>query len=315
MSADALDRAHERLAASLDGVVKRDEPLARHTSFRVGGPARLFIECDSLSDLRTALEVLADAGLDWIVLGKGTNVLVSDEGFDGAVLVLGSGFRHWTLDGTRLRAGAGVPLAVLVQAAYRSGLTGLEFAVGIPGTLGGALVMNAGSGSEWIDRITGSVTVFDPGRGLNVLGSAEISWGYRRSSLSGAGVVVEATLRLEQGEVGRIRQVMEASLRRRRRTQPVGAACAGSVFTNPPGDSAGRLIEAAGLKGARIGGAMVSDVHANFIVNTGGATASDIASLIRRVREAVSEVHGVELRPEIRFVGSFETAKADRPRR
>ncbi len=296
----------DALSRTLTGVVRRNEPLARHTSFRIGGPAALYVECDTVGDLAAALSALRDNGIDWTVLGKGTNVLASDAGYEGAVLVLGRDFKHWGLTEERLSSGAGVILGVLVQAAFGAGMTGLEFAVGVPGTLGGALVMNAGARDEWIGAIVDSVTVYTAEDGLRVLGGAEVAWGYRRSSLPG--VVVEATLRLAAGDADHIRRVMEASLRRRRRTQPLAQPSAGSVFVNPEGDSAGRLIEAAGLKGARVGGAAVSDVHANFIVNTGGATAIDVLELVSRIREGVREAYGVELRPEIRFLGRFETA-------
>lgn len=303
----SIESAWERISVDTMGRVRRDEALARHTSYRIGGPAALFVECATLGDLGRALSVCTEEGVEWTVLGKGSNVLAADSGYEGAVVVLGKDFKRWELQGLHLTAGAGVALAVVVQAAFRAGLTGLEFAVGVPGTLGGALAMNAGSRDSWIGEIVESVTVFVPGSGLRVVGGAEIEWGYRRSGLSAMGVIVEASLLLREGDADHIRQVMEASLRRRKRTQPLGVMCAGSVFVNPEGDSAGRLIEAAGLKGATVGGATVSDVHANFIVNTGSATATDVVALVRQVREVVKETHGVELRPEIRFIGEFET--------
>lgn len=298
--------AYERLKTGFGGVLRRDEPLSRHTTFRIGGPAAVFLECDTPGDLGLALSVLAEEDVEWTVLGKGSNVLASDAGYDGAVLVLGRDFKHYTLDGTHLRSGAGVVLGALVQAAFRSGLTGLEFAVGVPGTLGGALAMNAGSRDAWIGSIVDTVTLFEPGVGLVAVGGAEIDWGYRRSSLASRGVIVEASLALREGDGDHIRQVMEASLRRRKRSQPLGSHSAGSVFVNPDGDSAGRLIESAGMKGEAVGGAQVSEVHANFIVNTGTASAADVIALVHRIREAVRETHGVELRPEIRFLGIFE---------
>lgn len=298
--------AYERLAGSLSGIVRTAEPLSRHTSFRIGGPAALLIECDTVSDIARSLEVLSEEEVEWTVLGKGSNVLASDDGYDGAVIVLGRDFKHWSLDATQLVSGAGVVLGALVQAAFNAGLTGLEFAVGVPGTLGGALAMNAGSRDEWIGSIVESVTLYVPGKGLRRLGGAEVAWGYRRSGLASLGVVVEAALKLDEGDGDHIRQVMEASLRRRKRSQPLSAHSAGSVFVNPEGDSAGRLIEACGLKGLAVGGACISEVHANFIVNTGTAGAADVVALVRMVIERVREAHGVELRPEIRFLGRFE---------
>ena len=297
--------AYERLRTGLVGSVRRDEPMARHTTYRIGGPAALFVECATVADLSCTTAVLADEGIEWCVLGKGSNVLVSDGGYDGAVIVLGRDFKRHSLEGEHLRSGAGVILAAIVQDAFSQGRTGLEFAVGIPGTVGGALGMNAGSRDEWMGSIVESVTLFVPGEGLLGVRGPEIAWGYRTSDLAARGIIVETQLRVLEGDANHIRRTMEASLRRRKRTQPLSMPSAGSVFANPEGDSAGRLIEAAGLKGAHAGGAQVSDLHANFIVNTGGATAEDVVELVSLIRDTVKEAHGVELTPEVRFLGSF----------
>lgn len=300
--------AYEVLKAGMTGIVKRDEPLARHTSFRIGGPSALHAECATVADLSLVLETCDVHGLEWTVLGKGSNVLASDDGYDGVTIVLGRDFKRHVVEEGHVRAGSGVTLAVLVQDAFKIGLTGLEFAVGIPGTLGGALAMNAGSRDAWIGEIVESVTLFVPGRGLVALRGSEIAWEYRRTDLSARGIIVEASLRLELGDRDHIRRTMEASLRRRKRTQPLGLPNAGSVFANPEGDSAGRLIESLDLKGHRVGGAVVSEVHANFIVNNGGATAADVIELVRQIHESVEDVYGIELRPEIRFLGAFRSA-------
>ena len=294
-----------RLRQAMSGVVREREPMTRHTTYRIGGPAKLFLECDTVADLACATAILADEGFEWIVLGKGSNILVSDSGYHGAVLVLGKGFKRHAIEGEQLRTGAGVILGAVVQDAFKAGLSGLEFAVGIPGTVGGALVMNAGSRDEWIGSIVESVTLFVPGEGLVGVRGPEVAWEYRGTDLPSRGIVVEAVLRVTESDAVHMRRSMEASLRRRKRSQPLSMPSAGSVFVNPQGDSAGRLIETAGLKGAQIGGALISDVHANFIVNTGGATAADVVELIQTVRDAVKELHGIELRPEIRFLGSF----------
>ena len=299
---------YERLHAQLVGVVKRAEPMARHTTFRIGGPAALYVECANLADLTLTIESCEAEGLDWTVLGRGSNVLASDEGYEGAIVVLGRDFKRHSVEDGHVRSGSGVSLAALVQAAFNIGLTGFEFAVGIPGTLGGALAMNAGSRDAWIGDIVESVTLYVPRRGLVALRGSEVAWGYRRTDLPARGIIVEASLALRPGDRDQIRRTMEASLRRRKRTQPIGVANAGSVFVNPEGDSAGRLIESLGLKGASVGGATVSDVHANFIVNTGGATAADVLELVGRVRQSVEDAYGIELRPEIRFLGSFRSA-------
>ena len=302
----SVAHAYERLRASLSGTIRRDEPLARHCSYRIGGPASLVIDCDTVADLALATSVLAEEDLAWTVLGKGSNVLVADAGYDGAVITLGREFKRHTLEGEHLRTGAGVILAAIVNDAFSAGRTGLEFAVGIPGTVGGALAMNAGSREEWIGSVVESVTIFVPGQGLVGIRGPEIAWGYRNSGLSARGIIVEASLRLDEGDEVYIRRTMEASLRRRKRSQPLGVPSAGSVFVNPDGDSAGRLIEAVGLKGSRVGGAAVSDIHANFIVNTGGANAADVLGLIGLIRDTVKDMHDIELRPEIRFLGSFD---------
>ncbi len=301
----SVSAAYSRLSGALSGAVRRDEAMSRHTTYRIGGPAALLIECDSISDLSAATSILAEEEVEWTVLGKGSNVLVADAGYEGAVLTLGREFKRHALEDDVLRTGAGVILAAIVQDAFKAGRSGLEFAVGVPGTVGGALAMNAGSRDEWIGSVVESVTVFVPGVGLVGVRGHEVAWGYRRSDLPGRGIIVEAVLRLIESDPVHIRRTMEASLRRRKRSQPLSMPSAGSVFVNPPDDSAGRLIEAAGLKGMRVGGAQISEVHANFIVNAGGATADDVVELVRTVRDAVKETNGIELRPEIRFLGSF----------
>jgi UDP-N-acetylmuramate dehydrogenase len=300
--------AAARLGRALVGDVRTGEPMARHTTFRVGGRAAILAVADTMSDVTAAVTILSEEGVPFVVLGKGSNVLVSDEGYDGAVLVLGREFkRHGFTDGT-MRAGAGTVLGVLVQDAFHLGLGGLSWAVGIPGTLGGALSMNAGTRHGWISQVVDSVTLYVPGEGLTLLRGREVDWGYRSSGLARRGIILEATLGVSEGDPVRIRAEMERYLKERKSSQPLGVPSAGSVFVNPEKDSAGRLIETAGCKGMRRGGAVVSPVHANFIVNDGGATAADVAGLIAQVRTIVKDTHGVELRPEIRFLGEFEEA-------
>jgi UDP-N-acetylmuramate dehydrogenase len=266
------------------------------------------VTVDSISDLNLTLKVLGQELVDWTVVGRGTNLLVSDAGYDGAVIVLGREFKRHTIDESGIRAGAGVMLAALVQDSWRAGMSGLQFAAGIPGTFGGALAMNAGANKGWIGEVVRSVTVLVPGEGLRRLQGGEVPWAYRSSGLDRIGVIVEGELGLEAGDPVRIRAEMERFFKFRKESQPLSKPNAGSVFRNPEGDAAGRLIESVGLKGARCGGAMVSPVHANFIVNDGGATASDVAALMSRIREAVMAGYGIELRPEVRFLGRFETA-------
>ena len=304
----SLSRTAERLAAVLSGEVRVREPMARHTTYRIGGPADLFITCDTIADLAECMRVVQDEGLEWMTVGKGSNLLVADEGYRGAIVTLGREFKMHSVDGGRIKTGAGCILAYVVQDAFAHGLGGMEFAVGIPGTVGGALVMNAGSRDVWMESVVESVTVYVPGAGLQRLRPRDIAWGYRTSGLAARGVVAETVIRLEEADRDRIRHQMERSLQKRKSSQPLGVPSAGSVFVNPPGDSAGRLIEAVGLKGARIGGAQVSEVHANFIVNTGGATAADVVRLMSKVQITVRDAYGIELKPEVRFVGEFQTA-------
>lgn len=304
----SLTDALGRMRSAIAGEVRSAEPMARHTTYRVGGPAALYAQLDTVSDVATALSVLGEEGVPWTVVGKGSNLLVSDSGYEGAVLVLGREFKRHTVEDGLLKAGAATVLAVLVQEGFHHGLTGLSWAVGIPGTLGGALVMNAGTRNGSIGETVDSVTLFVPGEGLTLVRGRDAGWAYRTSDLSGRGIILEAALRVGEGDAVRIRAEMERYLKERKATQPLGIASAGSVFVNPEGHSAGRLIESAGCKGMRLGGAQVSTVHANFIVNAGGATAQDIVRLIRKVQMTVRDTHGVDLRPEIRFLGRFDEA-------
>ena len=300
--------AYRRLDGGFDGRIVADEPLARHTTYRIGGPADLYIEVDSLAGLRQVISVLKDEGVEWTVLGKGSNILAADAGYRGAIIVLGRTFRtHSVIEDERIVAGAGAILATIVRDVFNKGLAGLELAVGVPGTLGGALAMNAGTSEVGIGSVVESVTYLTPEGELKRLGGSEIEWTYRASSLRGAGVILESSLKLVQSDVAEVRRRMEAILRRRRNSQPLSIPSAGSTFRNPPGDSAGRLIEAVGLKGERVGGAQISEKHANFIVNRMGASAEDVVSLITLARNRVKEEHGIELRPEVRFLGTFES--------
>lgn len=303
-----LRETHDRLKGELTGDVRMHEPMARHTTFRIGGPADLFVTCDTLADLSMALGACSEAGLEWTVAGKGSNLLVADEGYRGAVIVLGREFKAHSVEGAEIKAGAACILAYLVRDAFSRGLGGMEFAVGIPGTVGGALAMNAGTRGAWMQSVVESVTIYAPGSGLDRVRGSEIDWAYRSSGLPERGVIVETVLQLEHADKMRIRVEMERSLDRRKASQPLGVPSAGSVFRNPEGDSAGRLIEAAGLKGTRLGGARISEVHANFIVNEGGATAADVVGLIRKIQMTVRDTYAIELTPEIRLLGSFVAA-------
>lgn len=279
--------------------------MSRHTTYRLGGPARFYVRVASVGALMRLVDVCEAEGVPWAVVGRGSNLLVSDEGFAGVVISLGRDFRTMRVDeeSHRFMVGAGVLLSAVVQEAFRRSLAGLEFAVGTPGTIGGALRMNAGSRDEWIGSRVVSVTTFSREGGLMRRAGSEISWGYRTSSIRGDEVVLECEIEAKPADPFYIRGKMEANLARRKKTQPLNAACCGSVFRNPEGASAAALIDQLGLKGAALGGARVSDVHANFIVNTGEATAHDVRELIGFLATKVYEAYGIELTPEVRFLG------------
>ncbi len=284
--------------------VKRNQILAPFTSFRVGGPARFFVEADNIYDLKAALKIAQQFNFPWFILGRGTNILVSDNGFDGLVLRLSSGFSRFIVEGERIVSGAAVPLPELVLGALTNSLEGLDFAVGIPGSVGGAVKMNAGAFGKEIGSLVNRVTVLDSSLELKNLYRSELTFGYRSSSVKG--VILEAELMLKRGEEKKIKDQMEMNFRLRKKNQPQGCFSAGSIFKNPPGDKAFRLIESAGAKGLKVGGAMVSPQHANFIVNLGKASSADIYSLIKEVRERVWNKHNILLELEIELVGRFE---------
>jgi len=292
----ALDKMRAR------GELLRDEPMSRHTSWRAGGPAELFFIPSSVEDLQIFLREL-DAEIPIFWLGVGSNLLVRDGGIRGVVISATAILKKLERIETYLvRAGSGVPCTQLARQCIRWGLGPSEFFAGIPGTVGGALTMNAGAhGGETWERVE-SVRTIDRTGEIHQRSPAEYSVGYRSVTGPTNEWFLEATFRFEPGVTASM-EAMKEMLERRKATQPLGLPSCGSVFRNPPGDHAARLIEAAGLKGYRIGGAEVSPKHANFIINTGNATATDIEELIEHVRQTVIEQHGVELRHEVRIVG------------
>lgn len=296
---------------SFDGEVYPRELLARHTSYRIGGPARYYVRCDSLGSLLSLIDVCASEDIDYLIIGRGTNLLVSDDGYDGVVIALGRDFKGIRLEDKDdaahepyvLSAGAAALFSQVVQEALRNSLTGLEFGVGTPGSIGGAVRMNAGSRDEWIGKCVRSVTLLAGGRKLEKRMASSIEWGYRRTSFTQDDVILECELVLTPGDPFFIRGKMEANLSRRKRTQPLDMPSCGSVFKNPPDQSAAKLIDEAGLKGTVCGGAQISEKHANFIVNTGGATAADVVHLIEEARGRVEALYGVRLETEVKFIG------------
>lgn len=280
-----------------------DQPLARWTTLGVGGAARRYAEPSSIDELAEVLADLGDTPL--LVLGRGSNVLVADTGWPGLAIRLGAGFKWQRRDGDEVEAGGGTALPALAAWLATEGLSGLEFGAGIPATVGGAVRMNAGAhGGEVADRLV-SVTVASPEEPRGVTCAPEdLDFGYRRSALPRNGIVVAARWRLTPDDPDAIRKRLDEWRAWRRATQPLRQRNCGSVFTNPAGDSAGRLIDAAGLKGLRVGGASVSEKHANFIVvEPGRTTAADVVALIAEVQRRVVESGGPELVPEVRMVG------------
>jgi UDP-N-acetylmuramate dehydrogenase len=294
-----------RLVAAVGGRVRRAEPLARHTSFRIGGPADVLVEPGSPNELAQVVRAASESGQPLTVLGAGSNLLVGDGGIRGVVVKLGPGFRRvaWTESG--VTAGAGAHIGKLARAAVARGLSGLEFAEGIPGTVGGALFMNAGAyGGEVGPAVAAVDGVTADGRVETIAGGA-LSFRYRRTGLPDGFLVTAVSFRLTPATPDAIARRLAELREHRIASQPQGTANAGSIFKNPPGHTAGRLIEAAGLKGRRIGRARISERHANFIVNDGGARASDVQALMAEAQRAVWERNGVWLEPEIKLVGSW----------
>lgn len=315
--AEVLDDVATRLRTSFSGRVERDFPLAPLTTYRLGGPAALYVAPAGAPDVELLGRALRDAGVDpqncpILTLGRGSNLVVSDDGIPGVVIqmsVAGSieAAPAQAPGRTRVTASAATPLPQLANWAARRSLDGMEFAVAIPGSVGGGVRMNAGAYGREIADVLASARVFD----LDALVLEErdrdaLGFSYRRSNLSARELVVDADFLLTRGDEEIIRARMSSYRRHRADTQPGGAQNAGSVFKNPEGDSAGRLIEAAGLKGHKMGGVAVSELHANFFVAARGARAQDVCDLVRKVRDGVLDRFGITLEPEIRFVGRFD---------
>jgi UDP-N-acetylmuramate dehydrogenase len=303
---DRLQWAEAILRLACGERLRTDLPLAPLTSFRIGGPAALYLEPRSEDDLAAAGRALRETGIPVAILGKGSNVLVADDGFTGLVIRLGRSYRWAARDGERLTAGGAMPLPALAGVALRHGLAGLEFGVAIPASLGGAVKMNAGAHEGSMSDVVEGIEVYRLGEGVaERLAGADAGFAYRRSALPLDSVVVGATLALGDGDPGQIREQMDEARRWRRRTQPLAEPNCGSVFTNPSGDHAARLVEAAGMKGFRSGGASVSLRHANFIVADPGARAADVLEVIDAVRSRVIEHDGVTLDLEVQLIGEF----------
>lgn len=298
---DALAGELERIGGLK---VRPDAPLARITTFKIGGPARLLVTPESAEALASARGLLAESGLPVLILGNGSNLLISDAGFDGIVIRVGSALGGIEVEGPdRLRIGAGSLWSKVLRFVMGEGWTGLEFGAGIPGTLGGAIATNAGTrGGETADRLV-SVTGVDAAGRIRTIAEADIPFVYRNGPLPEGFVVTSTLFEAAREDPEKVAETVRGYQAERRRDQPEREPSAGCVFKNPPGLSAGKLIDQAGLKGTEEGGAVVSPVHGNFIINKGGATSADVLRLVERVRERIARENGVELELEVRLVG------------
>ncbi|MDR1572199.1 MAG: UDP-N-acetylmuramate dehydrogenase [Clostridiales Family XIII bacterium] len=311
----AVDEASERIGRALaKGWMLRDAPMRDYTSFRAGGRAACLVAPYGEGELGAALEIAEGSGAPWAIMGNGSNILVRDGGFSGIIIKIGEGFESIRADGCAIHAGAGALLSDVADAALGAGLTGFEFAAGIPGSLGGAVCMNAGAYGGEMSGVLASVRlmgVVRDGAGARARAreaeAGELGMSYRRSSLQAGGVAaLGASIRLSRGDPGSIRALMSEYARIRAEKQPLGLPSAGSFFRRPEGNYAGRLIQEAGLCGMSRGGAEVSRLHAGFIVNAGGATAKDITDLMEAVQSAVYARFGVMLEPEVRIIGDVQ---------
>lgn len=301
MKTAGLDQALSEIAGLRVG---SEVPLARLTTFRIGGPAALVVSPESVEALQAAMRVVSEAGVATLALGNGSNVVVADAGFDGVVWWIGSSLAGVTVAASdRLRIAAGTSWTQVMRFVAAEGWRGLEFAAGIPGTIGGAIPTNAGCrGSQTSDHAL-EIVGMKPGGEIETLAKEELNFRYHAATLPPGFVVTEVLFALERGDPQRIAAVIQENLMARRRNHPEREPSAGCIFKNPPGVSAGKLIDLAGLKGEAVGGAVVSPVHGNFFVNRGGATAADVKRLIELVRERVFTEFGTELELDVRLVG------------
>ena len=283
--------------------VSLDEPLSEHTTFEIGGPADVYVVPEDSDEVRAVIAACREAEVPFFVLGNGSDLLVSDDGYRGVIVGLADGFTNVSIDGTEITCQAGVSLREASEMACELGLTGLEFACGIPGTIGGACFMNAGAYDGCIADVLKCVRVLKQDGALETIGVADLALGYRASRIRDEGLVVlTATFALRKGDPDTIRARMDELTHKRESKQPLDKPSAGSTFKRPEGYFAGKLIMDAGLQGYQVGGAAVSKKHAGFVVNLGGATAADVHAVIEHVQDEVERQFGVRLEPEVRFL-------------
>ncbi|PWI57702.1 UDP-N-acetylmuramate dehydrogenase [Sulfoacidibacillus thermotolerans] len=300
----------ETIFTGLAPTILYDEPLAKHTTWRIGGPADVLLIPRTIDEVRAVVLAAKAHDLPLFVLGRGSNLLVKDGGMRGAVLKLGDEFAAIAVSDRTLSALAGRSIVSAAHIAIRHGLSGLEFATGIPGTVGGAVTMNAGAHGGEIKDVLKQATVITSDGTITELSADDLGFRYRHSIVPEQRLtVVQAEFALQPGDTKQLQEKVRAWSKRRQLTQPLSLPSCGSVFRNPPGHYAARLIEEAGLKGLRHGNAMISEVHANFIVNVGQASAADVLWLIRHAQETVQQRFGMTLEPEVRIVGEDETRR------
>lgn len=282
------------------------EPMKNHTTFRIGGPAACFVRPQDAGQVERILHICRENEVPWFILGNGSNLLVSDRGFDGVIIQIYRNMSRIQVSGHHMTVQAGALLSAVAKQALRGGLSGLEFASGIPGTVGGAVVMNAGAYGGEMKDVVESVTVLDEEGAVRKLAREELQMGYRTSLVKKKGyTVLEAVLKLNDGDPAAISARMEELKEQRVSKQPLEYPSAGSTFKRPEGYFAGKLIMDSGLRGFRVGGAQISEKHCGFVINTGDATAEDVVRLIRQVQDIVYEKFHVKLEPEVRFLGIF----------
>ena len=301
---NSVNELAEVLKQKMPGHVFFNEPMKKHTSFKIGGPADILVQPQDADALAQALAAARDYEVPVTILGNGSNVLVRDKGIRGLVIKIGNALKTFRQDGERLYFGAGYSLALASRKAWECGLSGMEFAVGIPGSIGGAVYMNAGAYNGEMKCVVESVRVMDMAGKAMELTAEDLQFGYRKTSLQQSGyIITEVCLKMQPGDKDAIKAMMDDFSSRRISKQPLELPSAGSMFKRPPGHFAGTLIEQAGLKGYTVGGAQVSEKHAGFVVNRGSATAADVLQLIADVRRIVMEKAGVELHPEVLVIG------------
>lgn len=290
--------------SQLEGVqVIADAPLSQRTTYRIGGPADILATADTYVGLTGLLRVLEGHQVPWAVLGKGSNILAADGGYRGCIVRLGREFQRISTDGTLITAGSAVLLTKLVNETLSKELSGLECCAGIPGTVGGAISMDAGSRHQWIGRAVRDVVTYRPGQGMVRYMGTDVEWGYRWCSIPRNEIILETTLELVPSTKQAVADEMNRRMARRRATQPIGKPCCGSVFKNPGDRSVGALLDSCDLKGLRIGDASVSTKHANFVVNEGRASAQDVVQVMNQMHDAVLQRYGIDLIPEVKFLG------------